>query len=137
MPKRKRHSKHDEDIIRTEPDKRRATGREEDDNFEEPFKPTETAIYTPIQPFMRCAQTVRSDFCRRSKTRPPTNQKGAHRSHFPFLLLPAEIRNEIYRHIVVSRSDLPIRLSAELWIRSGGISTAILLACYQVGGNSR
>ena len=52
---------------------------------------------------------------------------------FPFLKLPAEIRNMIYRYLVVSRSASPINLTdTSKWYTAGGIQTAILCANKQV-----
>jgi len=52
---------------------------------------------------------------------------------FPFLKLPPEIRNMIYRYLVVSRSDAPINLSdISKWYTAGGIQTAILSTNKQV-----
>lgn len=52
---------------------------------------------------------------------------------FPFLKLPPEIRNMIYRYLVVSRSDAPINLTdTSKWYTAGGIQTAILSINKQV-----
>lgn len=130
MPKRKSPSKYDEDVIRTEPDRRRATGNEEDDDFEQSTESSDPAVSVrPLGSYVS-VRAVRSNLCRRSKTRAPKNNG---QSFFPFMFLPAEIRYEIYRYVVISRSGSPISLCNENWIRTGGINTAILLTSRQVG----
>lgn len=117
MAKRRRRQT-DPDVIPTEPDRRRATGKEDEDAFDEP----EEEVVAPVINKWTTAANSRYLRLRARQTSKPAE------SSFPFLLLPAEIRNMIYRYLVISKSPEPIRLDSVRNFRSGGIETAILLA---------
>jgi len=121
MPRVKKRVKYDPDVIKTERDWRRATGKEDDDDFhlseEEKDNPKRTWTTTTLSLYDRRKSRKSSD----NSDEP-----------FPFLKLPAEIRNMIYRYIVISKAPGPIQLGAEPIFTKGGIETAILTTNHQV-----
>lgn len=138
----------DEDIIKTRPDKRRATGKadendfdEDDDEAKEVERPTfysHERGWSSVHGILEKKHALRKIHSRGEKTA------------FPFLELPAEVRNMIYRYLVVSQAQTyessaipgkpfakePVNVgsSSSLW-RSGGIETAILSVNRQVRSN--
>lgn len=141
LGKRKRKLE-DEDVIKTEPDKKRATGKPDDDEFEEdeeaPFQLSPVRGLTSLRDILDRKHALRKIHRRQQET------------DFPFLKLPAEIRNMIYRYLVVSQAEdlgnyrcgpqpnpkVPIDLTVpeclrKLWTR-GGIETSILCVNRQV-----
>jgi len=124
MPPKKKRVKYDPDVIKTERDWRRATGKEDDDDFqlsdEEKDNPKRTWTTTTLSRYDRRRSRKSSD-----KSDEP----------FPFLKLPAEIRNMIYRYVVVSKAPGPIRLDTDGTFHKGGIETAILATNHQVWWN--
>jgi hypothetical protein len=126
-PKRRKRRREDESVIKTEPDTRRAD-RENDDTFEltdEEAEVKKTSKFTTVE----YNRYLRSKA--RSKARKSSQEVQLH-DPFPFLRLSPEIRNMIYRYLVVSKSPYPIRLDSTGCISQGGIETAILVANRQV-----
>ncbi|KAI9742302.1 MAG: hypothetical protein M1818_004202 [Claussenomyces sp. TS43310] len=119
---KKRRIRYDEDVIRTEPDKRRATGNDAD---EDEFEAEEAAVSSNPSGW----STIATSRYQRAVSRRSLRKN---QTSFKFLLLPAEIRNMVYRYVVVSKSPVPIDLGDIKTFRSGGIETAILLANHQV-----
>lgn len=124
MPYKRKRVKNDPDVIKTARDFRRATGDGHDDDFEEADEPKINLeqAWTDIN-FSRY---------KRAKLR-ESMPKAA--DPFPFLNLPAEIRNMVYRYLVVSKSPTKIRLDLAKDFTPGGIDTTILLANRQVCHN--
>lgn len=140
---RRKSRKADEDIIKTEPDKKRATGEDDENDFDEddgevPLKMPEQHKYgwTSMRGVLDRKHVLRKFHSRQEET------------NFPFLSLPPEIRNMIYRYLLVSKAENhwvrrgtgqrqmePIELETpvigRLW-RPGGIETAILSVNRQV-----
>lgn len=114
-PKRKRVKK-DLDVIKTEPEYRRATGDEKDDDFD--------VINEPKVNLDRCWTTIGFTRYKRTKLRQPMPKAD---DPFPFMSLPGEIRNMIYRYLVVSKSKDKIRLHSSDAFTPGGIDIAIIL----------
>jgi len=128
MPaKRRRHQRRDSSVVRTEPDLQRATGNDEDDEFE--AQPGEVTTSSP----------------RKRKSPSGSHQVAAaagakeQESQFPFMKLPAEVRNMIYRYLVLSDRNIDLG-EPDLYRRAGalkgwypaGIQTAILRVNRQV-----
>ena len=132
MAPRKSKRKADEDVIKTEPDKRRATGNDEEDEAEEIANALVTVA--PLQPAYINKRTTRASFGRKSISMAVTT---ATKTDFPFLSLPAEVRNMIYRLIVVSTSPKPIFITLDRYTRVfyGGICTSILFTNKQVSAS--
>ena len=115
---RKGHVKKDESVIKTERDTRRAT-KEDDETWDED---TDAQQQFNVPP--RYITTPAESIYLRTKTRKTIRRD--EEILFPFLLLPAEIRNMIYRYLVLSKSGKPIRLDQVTSFVPGGIETAIL-----------
>jgi hypothetical protein len=81
MPKKPRF-KRESSVVRTEPDHRRATGRDDDDDFE--IEET-----TALEPARKSSGISRYQ---RSKATNSSLKTDAEDEPFPFMLLPAEIR---------------------------------------------
>lgn len=123
--KRRKRTKIDHDVIRTEPDHRRASGAGDDDDDVEDEAVSRTPKYEPVY-------TTRDDVIHRRRW--TARKSKTQELRFPFFSLPAEIRNMVYRCLVVSQRDEPIDLTADGNKRfpSGKIETAILFANKQV-----
>jgi hypothetical protein len=123
--KKKRQKKVDPDVVYTQRDERRATGNADEDEFDEAAEVSRDAMgvyyYQPLVKTL--AETRRERYAGAKKDSITTN--------FPFMTLPAEIRNMIYRYIVLSRSGKPINLGSKLFY-PGGIQTALLVINRQV-----
>lgn len=96
--------KKDESVIKTKRDNRRAT-KEGDDVY---LTDEDTDVQKQSIENNRFITTLAQTQYLRTKAR--TALKRDEEVVFPFLRLPAEIRNMVYRHIVLSRSPSPIRL---------------------------
>lgn len=123
MPPKRKRVKHDPDVVKTEPDNRRATGDDDEnddiiDTVEEPALVTVGSLVT-----------AGSSLYRRTKLRKSSNNT---EQHFPFMLLPAEVRNMIYRYLVVSNHKGFICIDEPRMFVSGGIEIAIMLVNHQV-----
>lgn len=125
------------DVIRTEPDYRKADGREDENDFV-PDDEEEAAFQQPTYFYTGGRLTSRTEalipvWRRRGylATRKVESQKV---KIFRFLDLPAEIRNCIYRYIVISNNGKKIDLSksSHRLFHKGGIETAILYVNHQV-----
>src|SRR5882757_2816578 len=119
MGRKRSRKRVDSEVIKTQRDSRRAD-RENDDTFNltDEERVVESMKYTtaPVSRYLRT---------KARKSRSTARSGGP----FPFLHLPPEVRNMVYRHIVVSKAPYPIRLDSGSEIFSpGGIETAILLA---------
>lgn len=139
----RKRRKVDEDVIKTERDTRRASGKEGENDFvveEQRLVEPEGWGLTSKRDILDRKNFMRKIHSRRGKI------------EFPFLKLPAEIRNMIYRYLLVSRAQTPgnsrqgrsgvaapIELShsrAKYWY-PGGIETSILSVNRQVSSLSK
>ena len=125
MVRRRRHRR-EGSVVRTEPDHNRATGREDEDEFE--MEPEDTVVPRSAAFITKCE----SRYLRSKARKPDENSE----TNFPFLSLPAEIRNMIYRYLVVSKAPGPIRLDQTQVFAPGGIEIAILMTNHQVHGEA-
>ena len=109
----------DPDVVKTEPDDRRAD-RYNDDTLD--LSDDEVVI----EPSMFITAAISR--YRRAKTRKPSRGANA-QPPFRFLDLPPEMRVMIYRYLLVSKAPHSISLDAgSVAFQPGGIETAILLA---------
>jgi len=146
MRRARRPARPDEDIIKTERDVKKATGADGENDFEE-----EQVV--PLQLPRVWAYASQRDLLNKKaiqrKMQIQLEQKleeDGVATQFPFTRLPPEIRNEIYRYLVVSQAravnnptvKVPINIGAgaypaltKYWI-PGGIDTTILTVNKQV-----
>lgn len=122
MPPKKR--RRENSVVRTEPDRRRATGAEDDDEIKTEGEDEDL--------WSRKYSTLGMTRYRREKAK---RQKSTQDATFPFLKLPAEIRIMVYRCLVVSKAETSIDLSTNKTFVRGGIETAILTASRLVRGS--
>lgn len=144
--RRPRRPRVDEDIIKTERDDKKATGAEGENDFEEekvvPLELPRVWAYASQRDLLNKKAVQR-------KMQIENEQKlkeNGDVTQFPFTRLPPEIRNEIYRYLVVSQArainnpkvKVPINIGAgaypvltKYWI-PGGIDTTILTVNKQV-----
>jgi hypothetical protein len=121
MPPKRKRIRDDPDVIKTQRDFRRATGDEKDDDFD--------VVDEPKINLDRGWTTIGFTRYKRAKLRESMPKA---LDPFPFLNLPAEIRNMVYRFLVVSRSPNRIRLDVVKDFQPGGIDIAIMLTSRQV-----
>lgn len=137
MAPRRKKAKRDMDVIRTEPDYRKADGREDENDFvadddEEVANQQASHFYSGYRLTSRTEALI--PVWRRRGYLATRKVKGQKVKIFNFLELPGEIRNCIYRYIVISNNGKKIDLSksSHRLFHKGGIETAILYVNHQV-----
>ena len=123
MGTKRRRKRADLEVVKTERDDRRAD-RYNDDTLD--LSDNEVAI--ALEKFV----TAPISRYRRARTRRASRDANAQRP-FRFLDLPPELRDKVYRHLLVSNAPNSIGLDAgSVVFQPGGIETAILLANWMV-----
>ncbi|KAH8599388.1 hypothetical protein B0O99DRAFT_389738 [Bisporella sp. PMI_857] len=133
----RRRPKIDNDVIKTEKDYQRATGREDENNFEIEEEKVNLDAKLTFQEWIYQDYTNKTaSHYKRARLRQGLGITGTDIDEaFPFLRFPPEIRNMIYRYMVISRAETRIHLDTGVigkFYKPGGIETAILSTCKQI-----
>lgn len=126
MPPKAKRAKRDPDVVYTERDYRRASGKEDENDFEQDLGAANEADYEKVYTYTTLSRSIRIKY---NKSTPRIRTEAP----FSFTTLPPEIRNMIYRYLVVSLNPKPIELGGSTYFEKGGIQTAILTTSRQVG----